>query len=350
MNYPKQIRLSNEAVLHIEAGIVTCFDRNLHQFELTRGQQKMLHKLADNINHPLPMSILYEAYTGEATPNDSRGIRDNVAKMKNTLPNCIKTAIKSVRGYGYKLIGSVEDCACQGMVMFHQTPNQIPVNDSKAENINEPLLDLVGDYYGYYLDPLGTSAVLGAYLHIERADDIYPPKLAAYAVLGIRSDHIFLSNEIEEIFHQTGQKYKDAYKEYKQTLDSNDRRCYWGQGDIDTDENLVIITLITSDTGARWEIIIDLYEYLERQKYRENENDFYRGGMGLALVSRDIHGTFCLRLGLIRKTRTKQSVSLSTVELRNKLKISDDSKDAVWKPIKLSRWIDKLWYDWIMNS
>lgn len=350
MNNLKKIRLSNGAVLHIEEGIVTCFDRNLHQFELTRGQQKMLHKLADNINHPLTMSILYEAYTGETAHHDSRGIRDNVSKMKHTLPKCIKTAIKSVRGYGYILEGVSEDDCNKRMVTHQSQPSENFSVSQSADKRTGRFTDLVGDYYGFYLDPLGTGAVLGAYIHIENAGAALEPQLDAYAILGVRSEQVLLCEHISALFSKKGINYKEKFKAFKKTLGDNDKRCSWWQGNVSVDGKLAVIDLEKNSTGARWKIILDMQEYMKCRRDREKDNDYYRGGLGVVLATRTIHGTICLRFGLVRKTSMKPSIRMSNEEMKLKLKLLDDSKEALWKPLKLSGWLDKHWYDWIMTE
>ena len=340
MNNPQKITLSNGSILQIGDDIVTCFDCRKRQEDLTRGQQKMLNKLAANLNCAVKMTDLYAAYTGEIAPIDVRGIKENVAKMKGTLPGFIKESIKSVRGFGYKLVGTVnvEDVV---------DPFEDEMRLDKRTGL---FADLGGDYYGFYLDPLGTGAVLGAYIHIENVGSTMEPKLDAYAILSIRSEQVLLCDQISAVFSSSEKNYKEAFKAYKKTLGDNDKRCSWWQGTVSADGKLAVIDLMKNSTGARRKVFLDMQEYMKCRRDREKDNDYYRGGLGVVLATRTIHGTICLRFGLVRKTSMKPSLSMSNDEMKLRLKILDDSKEAVWKPLKLCGWLDKHWYDWIMTE
>lgn len=341
MNHPLQIRLDNDVILQIRGELVTCQDHSGAPLELTRGQQKLLGKLCHNLNQPVSMADLYKAYTGEAPVIDAKGVADNLAKMKNTLPRCIRSCVKSVRGFGYRLEGHRDNQASSAPAADHTGP---------AGNSMGMLADLAGDYCGFYLDPLGTSTVLAAYIRIENQGTRRSPELTAYALLGIRSEKVLLSQELHNVFHQTQGRYQDAFRDFKKSLTDNDRRCSWAQGEVFSEGNLAIIDLLTNTTGGKWTIMLDIAGYLQCGRDRDCESDGYRGGLGLVLSSRTLHGTYCSRFGVIRREFIHDTLLLNHEEMKNKLKVLDDSKDAFWKPLKLSGWLDKLWYDWFMND
>lgn len=197
---------------------------------------------------------------------------------------------------------------------------------------------------------MGLEQFWGGYLHIEKESGTEKSQMKAYAILNLRKDTILFSHGVMGIFIQNEQSYKTAFLEYKRSLSENNQRCSFGEGCVSLDGNLAIISLSVGRNGAKWNIIIDLKEYLNCPRIRTNENDYYRGGLGLAFVSRTINGTSCFRLGLVRKTFVKEFISLENAEMKARLKLLDDSKDAIWKPLKLSGWLDKLWYDWILNE
>lgn len=347
MNNLKQITLHNGTILHVGEGIVTCYDPNRSHVELTHGQQKMVIKLAQNLNCQVSMSELYEGYSGSAALVDDKGIRDNVAKMKNTLPGCIKDSVKSVRGYGYKLVGTLEkernEDTGKGITnVFANVPD--------TGNSTGRLSELAGDYCGFYLDPLGTGSVLGSYIHIEDAGTPDNPQMTAYAILGIRDKKVLVGNDISQIFRDCTSNYHNSYIEFRRGLSDNDRRCTWLQGSLSLDGNLAAIHLGSNNSHETWTIILNITEYLHCRRDRQKENDRYRGGLGLVLALRSIHGTSCFRLGLVRNTFINHAMIQNNDEIKDRLKLLDDSKDALWKPLKLSGWLDRLWYDWIMNG
>lgn len=338
MDNPKLIRLAGDFELRVGTEIVTCRTPEHTALELTRGQQKLLGKLADNLNNAVSMAELYEAYTGEAPLIDAKGVADNLAKMKNTLPKPIRSSVKSVRGFGYRLVGTVvKEAASRD-------------NTGAAEKNMGRLSDLAGDFYGFYLDPLGTSTVLAAYIHIENKGTRTAPELKAYAMLGIRSENVLMSEELYRVFHQSERGYRDAFRSFKKSLTDNNRRCSWGEGTVKAEDNLAMIALNTGETGGKWIIMLDVAGYMHCGRDRDCERDGYRGGLGLVLSSRTLHGTYCSRFGVVRREFIHADLILNHEEMKDKLKILDDSKDAFWKPLKLSTWQDKLWYDWFMND
>lgn len=305
--------------------------------KLTYSQQQVICKLVENINQPVSYLDLYASYSVSASdvavPNDTN-TRITIAKLKATFPYYIKEAITSERKIGYKLIAK----------------SKIPIDKSKISQIenthegHELLYDLVGDYYGFYLDPLGTGATLATYIHIDQY-------LNAYAILNIRNDEVLSSNSISTIFCPENQKsYYDGFRKFQKDLDENNKRCSFGQGTVSADGSILIITLKTPHgRGEKWTIVIDLSNYLSCARSHSNENDRYRGGLGLVFASRTINGTMCFRIGLVRKKFIKNFFCLDNAEIKSRLQILDDSRNAIWRPLKLSGFLDKIWYNWIMG-
>lgn len=338
-----KIVLKGGAILLVntESQWVRCINRDSEHEHMTRAIQLMICILAQNLNTPVRSLDLYNSYSGENATENSVYIRTAVTKMKRTFPAYIREAVLPERGYGYKLIGDF-------------VPADVQLSErNEAMNRDQEkgsFYDLLGDYYAFYLDPLGTGKILGGYVHIEKQIGAESSEMKAYAVLNLRRNEILFSEEVSNIFSQNIQDYRAAFLEYKKTLDKNDQRCTYGEGCISSDGSLAVITLSTNNNGAKWNIIVDLKEYLNCLRSRTNENDLYRGGLGLAFVSRTIHGTSCFRLGLVRKSFIKNSIDLENNYIKSKLKLLDDSKDAMWKPLKLSGWLDKLWYNWMMSE
>lgn len=305
--------------------------------KLTYSQQQVICKLAENINQPVSYSDLYASYSDPdsdvAVPNDTN-TRVTIAKLKATFPYYIRESIASERKIGYKLIAK----------------SMLPIDKSKIgqlENTHEGhefLYDLVGDYYGFYLDPLGTGATLATYIHIDQ-------HLNAYAILNIRNDEVLSSNSISTIFCSENQEsYYNSFRKFQKDLDENNQRCSFGEGTVSSDGSISIITLRTPHgRGEKWTIVIDLSNYLLCGRSHSSENDLYRGGLGLVFASRTTNGTMCFRIGLVRKKFFKSFFSLNNAEIKSRLQILDDSRNAIWRPLKLSGFLDKIWYNWIMG-
>lgn len=347
MKNPRQITLGNGTILRIEENMLWGFDSKNCPIDFTPAQRKILYKLAMNLNRPVSMTALYEAYTDQGVEIDDKGIRDNVTKVKNLISDSVKPFVKSVRGVGYKLIGTYGEAKDPQQ---HATVQTHPFSQEDHSQSPGHFADLSGDYYGFYLDPFGKQTILGAYLHIENAGTVRQPQLTAYAIVNVRNADTLLSDQIAQIFTDSSSDYRAAFKTFKQSLSDNGKRCSLLHGPVDADGTLVDITLKKDDTPEHWKILLDVAEYLRCKRDRENEKDFYRGGLGITLASRTIHGTFCFRLGVVRKTCIRNAMIQNHDEMINRLKILDDTRDAMWKPLKLSGYKDKIWYEWIMNE
>lgn len=335
MKNSKYIYLNSGAAIIIEDDILTCADPSGAEIHLTAGQQRLLKKLADNLNRPVTYDSLYAAYAS----NDQLLIytgnaNSNIAKMKRTFPDCIRRSIKNTRNMGYTLDGAIDTSPKQPLCT------------------NEPLhiTELTGNYYGYYLDPLGEGTSLGTYLHIENAGSISEPKMKAYMIFGIRNNQVLLSKELADVFSPDNRNYEEAFRNLKKALSENDKRCSWSEGMVTSDGNLAIIQLNIDNGHGKWELMIDMENYLKCTREKNEDKNYYRGGLGLVLASRTLHGTYCLRLGLIRKSFMKESFGTGHEKMIDMLKVMDGSKQAEWKPLKLSGWLDKCWYNLIMDE
>lgn len=328
----KLIRLENGVIIDIRDESLTCTDVDDTTIFLTVGQQKLLKKLADNLNRTVPFDRLYASYATAQQMVCIGNENSNIAKMKRTFPDCIRSSIKNTRDLGYRLEGTFISSASD--ILPKVTPS--------------PLAELTGDYYGFYLDPLGNGTLLSAYLHIDNIGSADTPELMAYMISGIRNQQVLCDDNLAKIFTLDTFNYEKYFREYKEMLSENDQRCSWGEGTLSYKDNLALLTLTLNH--GNWEVFIDMENYLKGNRKKENENDYYRGGLGLVLATRTIHGTYCLRMGLVRKSFFKDSLLTDKEKMAEMFKIMDGSRDAEWKPLKLSGWLDKRWYDLIMDE
>lgn len=339
MKYPAKIILKNETRLQISDNEVTCWDTGNRRVALTPAHQKIIRKLAGQLNAAVSMDELYRAYANPRAAEGSQTAWEKMVKEKATIPKAVRDAIRSVRGCGYRLEGT----AVENTEAAAHTPQ--PTAQSSG-----CLTDLTGDYYGFYLDQLGTGSVLGAYLHIENTGTWEAPEMTAYAVFHIRHDSVLFGRPLAEIFSRSSRYYQNAFQEFKASLRSNDRRCAWARGPVSVDGRHAVITLAAGEPGAVWTIYLDLKEHLRCKQDFENEADCFRGGLGLLLAARTADGTYCSRLGLVRREYAVSAMRLDSDQLRDRLKILDSSQEAEWKPLKLSGWLNKHWHEWIMSE
>ena len=341
----RQILLSNGIILRIDGNMLWGFDDQHSPITFTPAQRKILHCLAVNLNHPVSMTALYEAYADQGVQIDDKGIRDNVTKIKNTIPPEVKSSVKSVRGYGYKLAGTF------GTDANVQPP--FPADVSPEEYPQRPgghLDDLSGDYYGFYLDPFGNKTILGLYLHIENEGSAENPRLTAHAIVNVRGSEVLTGDDIARVFAGSALDYSAAFRAFKQGLSDNAKRCSLLHGSVYADGTLVDIQLGKDDSPEQWKIMLDVAEFLRCRRDRDRDSNRYRGGLGITLATRTFHGTFCFRVGIVRRTCINDAMIQNQDEMIKRLKIPDDTENAVWKPLKLSGYMDKIWYEWIMNK
>lgn len=328
MNQGKELALITGAHLIINSNSLLCYDEKHSEIELTRGQELLLKRLANHVNCAVSMSELYEAYSGDTILLGDTGIRDNIAKMKNTLPACIKGSIKSVRGYGYKLITAQSSAPT--------------ISEQQAVEVSH-LTGLTGDYYGFFLDPVGNGSILGAYFHIEKSDNS-EQHLAVSAILGIRDTAILLDDDLSEVFSPTTINYHQKFKEFISNHSINNKRCFWAEGNLHCHNTVAEISLKTP-IEAKWNIWFDLGSFLERTKHESIYN--YKGGMGFTVAVTPSYGTFCCKVGLVRTSYFTQPQKIHAPELQNMLSLSSINE---FDPLMLDIHKDRYWYNWFMSE
>ena len=344
MNVLQKVVLENEVVLRIDQNkkTVTYSYGAKEGKKLNVSQQKIICKLAQSVNSEVESKDLYSEYKkdDEDVGENDAFVRQKVSKMRDKFPDEIKNSIKAVRGKGYIL-------KAKSSGFFNDITNETCADKERSKEV---LCNLIGNYYGFYLNPLATGEILGSYIHVENEDDT-GKMLKAYAIFNIRSDKILFSDKISNVFSSESQSYQEQFNKLKTGLDEDDRRCFFGKGYVISDEQLAIITLDAECNGGKWVIIVDLKEYIRYKNGEINKDNCYKGGLGLGFAFKTKHdGTMCFRIGLVRKEFIKNFIRLENDDIKSKLKILDDSKDAIWKPLKLSGWLDRQWYNWMMSK
>lgn len=329
MNQQKELTLITGVRLLIHRDSLLCYAPDDSEIILTRGQELLLKKLADDAGCAVSMSELYEAYSGDAPSLGDTGIRDNIAKMKNTLPDGIKRSIKSVRGYGYKLMTDQHPPAC--------------LNEVQADTAGEAEYPagLAGNYYGFFLDPVGNGSVLGAYFHLEKANR---NSLSVSAILGIRDSKMLFSRDLADIFSSAQADYHRNFKEFIRRHSVNNKRCFWAEGDLQC-HNAVAELRLKTPIDARWNIWFDLSRFSER--VRQESSYTYKGGLGFAVAVTPSYGTFCCKLGLVRTSYLAKPQKRYDPELQNMLLLSGIND---FSPLMLDIQKDRYWYNWFLSE
>lgn len=330
MNKFKSILLDTNVVITLENNTVTCVNQDGHSIDLKSGQRKLLGKLAENLNQTVAFHALYNAYAA----NDCKAVSDgstnsNITKMKFTFPKEIRQCIVSERNEGYRLKGTI-------------ISSPIALSEETAR-----ITELAGDYYGFYLDPVGDGTLLNAYLHIENIGTPQEPQMIARIISGIRNHQVLRDPKLTDIMSSKVNP-QEAFKEFRDGLRENDKRCSFGSGTVRCEDTLAIVEL-TMNRG-KWELIIDLENYLNGHREKKNKKDFYRGGFGLVLALKGVHGTSCFRIGLVQKDFIKNSLDTGNKRMMEMLKIHDGNQTTAWNPLELDTKLDKHWYSMFMDE
>ena len=336
-----EITLCNGTTLRIEGNMLWGFDNKFHPIDFTPAQRKILHKLAMNLNRPVSMIALYEAYADQSVQVDDKGISDNVAKVKNTIHDSVKSYVKSVRGYGYKLI-ETQNHQIENNLSVHT--EAMPISAKSPVESSGHFSDLTGDYYGFFLDPVGNGSVLSAFFHIEKPSVTNKQQLSISAILGIRNDDMLLSEELVGIFSPSHTDYRQKFKAFISKHSANNKRCFWAEGVLHCHNTVAEIRLKTP-IDAQWNIWLDLSSFLERTKQESGYN--YKGGLGFAVALTPSYGTFCCRMGLVRTSYFSQPQKTKDPELQNMLKLSGSES---FNPLMLDIQKDRYWYNWFMGD
>lgn len=343
------IHLKKGGKLVFVNGQIICYDADGNkQNELTYGQQKFLSRLAIHLNLFVSYNDLFYAYADMAEV----ATNPKVNNVKLGLPECVKKSIDNKRNVGYRLNGQIEN----GMMLDELKASSYMRNAELADMIGNNYRqgrfeDLAGTYYGYYLDPIelpdGTTPVLGAYIRIEKQKDSH---MKAYAIIGIRDDKILYSESTEEVFSRNETNRYSAFIQYERSLEGNNTRCFYGEGEVEQEGCLALINLRMPKTSAKWVLIFDLEAYMGCTRAHIKDADDCQGGLGLAMALNATHGTRCFRFGIVRQTCWKESINLNNKAIMNQLKLADSSSECVWKPLVLDKKMDEKWHNWLMHQ
>ena len=302
---------------------------------LTNGNQAFLACLAHAEGKLVSHEELFRAYTQQEPTGN---YKETINSAKGDICEPIRSYVKNSKGKGYYLNMARVREVTEDQALLAMT-------QKAATDVNAMARNLVGDYFGFYLDQIGDGSVLGIWLRIEDTGD----QVMARAVLGIQSDDMFWDSAFPDILKGDRDLVLRNHKDFSDPFSPNEQRCFYADGLVTSHQNYAVITMKTL-AGASWSIILDMGKYLECAAYIQNihtERGYpYRGGMGLLFALAGSHGNFCCRCGLVRRDCMKPSLRLDNKNIVEWLKISLKRE---WKPLSLDGDLDKEWYNWFMK-
>ena len=288
---------------------------------------KILEELLKCPGKIVDYDVLYNATRGIHSHDTKKTNAQVVCSAINPLPEDIKRDLPNKRNEGYKIM------LADGAEPYYRTCGEIE--------------DICGDYYALYLDPAATNQtgqILQAFIRIY-PDKAHNSKMAATAVLRIRS--LELLNSIAEAFTKSDDFFS-RFDEYYATLDSAEHDCFLMSGEvIDCGQNVVSIALKnklgTKEVIDRWNIVLNLKDYMVDARPRTSEDEYYRGGAGLMIGGWTKWGIISSQIVLIRKPRNTTEAKL--------LKHEDVLPFLIaLNHVRVDERIDKSFYIWLMKK
>lgn len=322
----------------------------------TRGEKKLLAKMAANLRQYIDCTTLYYAYKA----NGDDPSNDKISKMISKMPSSISDSIENDSDYGYRLHGYIEADLVETPDL--ETKNEAILSDSNIDvtkilgkNYREGrFTDLAGDYFGYYLNPNTfedeVPNVWGAYIHIEKEAEGDQQTLRAYAIYGVKNDAELHSPALMNVFEQNEVAFQEAYWKYKGSLEGNDSRIFYAEGEVQQEGDLAVITLRKPGENERWMLLFSMKAYLKCKRLHQKDADDCQGGLGLAIAINATHETRCFRFGLVRCSCWKDTITFLNDRLKSQLRIASANHDAMWQPLKLDKDLDRKWHDWLMSQ
>ena len=320
---------------------------NRIDIDISLEKRKLLNKLLEHKGEMVSYIDLYTAYSTDSYIDGSEPSK--VQGMVYGLCTPLKNCISNSRGKGYSITVEAEeevtiDTSIQSTSLTKDFNNATPVVP-----IKNPISDLSGSYYGFYLDRIGSGSMFGVYLHIDNWGTEYVPDMRVHAILGIQNNNILFGKEIAEVFSEKQHDYSVKFAQFREKLTDKDKECFIGTGTIIPHKAIIEITF-GAITDEEWHIFVDLQGYLADTRTKEQDTDKYRGGLGLAFAFWSEFGDTCFRFAFVRTSLYSTALSLNNEFIRDKLKMTALGQGIDWKPVKLSSQLDKSWYNWFMKE
>ena len=188
----------------------------------------------------------------------------------------------------------------------------------------------VGQYWGYYL--VGEK-MLGAYLSIYEINR----RLRATLVTGVRDNEELMGGALKKVFDQKQPQHKD-FMEYFSSRRTEDKRCYFYEGDVELTRSSMIILFRTPDITRR-KIVLSL----NLDCFTEDREKYW-GGLALIMETSDgKENAKAYFMGLISTDACR--VPLESAEVRHLLEMTANNQ-----VVELTSGRDSRWYEFIFAT
>lgn len=220
-------------------------------------------------------------------------------------------------------------------------------------NLEERLLDasdIIGCFWGVYLDPLGTGSLRYMFLNIEK-DTNNEIKVKAFSEIRYPTRDGNTKNKIEcFVKNDYSNLKKETFTEFLQKYFLRGGELLSGR--VVISRGIVTIELEDDfDGDHKMDIMLNISGFLKGKRMRTSDNRGYRGGLGLAVVLNSQYGTYCTRIGLIRNDYLAESILAgNNEELKSKLNLLGSGERSINSPFKLSELYDARFYNFIMEE
>lgn len=305
--------------------------------KLSANHKKILSRLLLSDQEQATYDDLYNLY-GKRTEEDGIDPATALSKMKGSMDSEIRPYIKSwhdketgKRGYHIPDVKSVEELS------ITITPDPLSQNEScNADNpeskefLPSELLFLSGEYYAFYPGKC-ENQILGAFIHIQQRENY----MIAHAVLGITDIEDF--RKVPSIFTVEAGFFSQINFDNFARID---RRNLFS-GKIEQCSNHVItITLDSIFDCDRWQVALNIKDFLAHPREYTNDLNLYRGGLGIKLGGWAGEIT-ASRIVLIRKSLfISKYMGLDSDDIKEYLKSSSR--------VYITEQADHEFYQWLM--
>lgn len=250
---------------------------------------------------------------------------------------------------------STSEYSIRGMVEIYNNrmANQITIEDFKNKDLSQlgvkeplnerPTWDLIGDYIALYLDENGDGDILGMFIRIEEGNE---PYFVVHAIHKIRGMDTIMAIDANDLFSgDIDVKHEEFMIQYQHRR----KNSKYFLGSVSNVGSCARINLASNQSVTQFQILLEMEGYLKEKDTAKNMRpDGYRGGLGLAIVTNS-NGTYCMRIGLVRKDFATELFLLKADEIKEFLKINPDLNKNKWYPLRLSKNLDRRWYNSFMK-
>jgi len=202
--------------------------------------------------------------------------------------------------------------------------------------------ELVGDYIAFYLGASGYGEMLGMYIRIKEGPN---SNIVAQAIHKIWDIDALMEVDADALFSGDIEANLETFMNQHQSMRKNSKYFF---GTVSRVGPCASINLTTKRGLPQCQVFLHMKGYWEEKSAELGRSDSYRGGLGIA-VATNSRGTYCMRIGLVRKDLATNAFFAQTNEIKELLKTSAGPSHGEWLPLILSETLDAWWYNSFMK-